>query len=120
MSDKRTADDWKALIEKYDGKGEQSQKEFCEAEGIQYHNLTYWRKKLGMQVRQSASKGGDAGRLPAAAGAALNVASILAESKRQLNEGRKELEKRKAALLAQVEEIDLEVMQIDEALAKLG
>jgi hypothetical protein len=67
-----------------------------------------------------AVAGGGSVTSKAAAPAVLNVASILAESKRQLTEGRKELEKRKAALLTEIGGIDSEISKVDEALAKLG
>jgi len=67
-----------------------------------------------------AAKGGTQTNSSVASGAALNVASILAESKRQLAEGRKALEKRKAALLTEIGGIDSEISKVDEALAKLG
>jgi hypothetical protein len=67
-----------------------------------------------------AAKGGTQTNSSVASGAALNVAAILAESKRQLAEGRKAMEKRRAALIAQIGEIDTEISKVDEALAKLG
>lgn len=119
MQSTRTPADWKALIEKYDNRPDNQDKEaFCKQEGIEYHNITYWRKKLGVQKRGGTAK---AAPVPALAGSAgLNVASILADSKRQLIEGRKELEKRKDELLAQIEATEAAIREIDETLAKLG
>lgn len=120
MQSTRTQADWKALIEKYDNRPDSQDKEsFCKQEGIEYHNITYWRKKLGLQVRGGGTAKSASVPAPAVS-AGLNVATILADSKRQLTEGRKSLEKRKAELLAQIEATEAAIREIDETLAKLG
>ncbi|MFI8608413.1 hypothetical protein ACIGFL_08815 [Pseudomonas sp. NPDC077649] len=105
-----TEQDRKALVAEFKASG-LSVNAFVKSKGGNPSQpaLTRWIEAYG-------EKGGPKGGVAAGP---VNAGSILKKYRHELLEGRKSLERRKADLLAQVEGIDLEVMEIDEALKKL-
>lgn len=77
---RRSASEWSALIEQQIASG-QSQREFCEEQGLAVSTFTYWKRKLGSGVAAKRPSEADAplftpiNVLPDSAAAAAEVES---------------------------------------------